>query len=137
MTTIIKIGRIKKGSPLDKKEYGFRILISRSLGGLRWVKTAERKLYYDDWWNGTKSGNIDLELAPSKDLKDALIKYKTITWSEYVRQYTDEIRNNPKAQKALEILSNYDGTVTLLCHCKDENLCHRSIVKQMAEDRKS
>ena len=59
MTTIIKIGRIKKGSPLDKKEYGFRILISqKSWQVLRWVKTAERKLYYDDWWNGTKSGNI-------------------------------------------------------------------------------
>ena len=137
MTAIIKIGRIKKGSPIDKKEYGFRILISRGLGGLRWVKTAERKLYYDDWWNGTKSGNIDLELAPSKGLKDAFIKYKTITWSEYERQFTGEIKDNPKAQKALETLSNYDGTVTLLCHCKDENLCHRSIVKQMAEYRKS
>jgi 3-hydroxyisobutyrate dehydrogenase-like beta-hydroxyacid dehydrogenase len=40
------------------------------------------------------------------------------------------------AQKALEILSNYNGTVTLLCHCLNENLCHRSIVKQMIEDAK-
>jgi uncharacterized protein YeaO (DUF488 family) len=81
-------------------------------------------------------GNPDLELAPSKDLKDALIKYKTIRWCEYVRRFTDEIKNNPKAQKALETLSNYKGTVTLLCHCKDEKLCHRSIVKQMIGDRK-
>jgi hypothetical protein len=36
-----------------------------------------------------------------------------------------------KAQKALEILSNYDGTVTLLCHCENENLCHRSIIKHI------
>jgi uncharacterized protein YeaO (DUF488 family) len=136
MTVIIKLGQIEKGSPLDKKEYGFRILITRGLGVLRWVKTAERKLYYDDWWNGRRSGNPDLELAPSKELKDALIKYKTITWSEYVRRFTDEIKNNPKAQKALEILSNYDGVITLLCHCEDENLCHRSIVKQMIGPRK-
>ena len=136
MTVIIKLGQIKKGSSLDKEEYGFRIFISRGLGGLRYVKTAERKLYYDDWWNGTKSGNPDFELAPSKELKNAFIKYKTLTWSEYVGRYTDEIKNNPKAQKALEKLSNYDGTVTLLCHCKDENLCHRSIVKQIIGYRK-
>lgn len=135
-TTVIKLGQIKKGSPLDKKEYGFRILISRGIGGLRWVKVAERKRYYDDWWNGKKSGNPDLELAPSKELYQAFIKSKTITWSEYVRRFTDEIMNNPKAQKALEILSNYNGTVTLLCHCLNDNLCHRSIVKQMIEDAK-
>ncbi len=129
MTLIIRLGQIKKGSPLDKKEYGLRIFISRGVGGLRVAKVAEKRQYYDDWWNGRKSGNPDLELAPSKELKDALIKYKTITWSEYVRRFTNEIKNNPKAQKALEILSNYDGTVTLLCHCEIENLCHRSIIK--------
>jgi uncharacterized protein YeaO (DUF488 family) len=135
VTTVIKLEQIKKGSRLDKNEYGFRILISRGMGGLRWVKVAERKrYYYDDWWNGKKSGNPDLELAPSKELDQAFIKDKTITWSEYVRRFTDEIMNNPKAQKALEILSNYNGTVTLLCHCLNENLCHRSIVKQMIED---
>ena len=135
MTIIIKLGQIKKGMPLDKTKYGFRIFISRGVGGLRGVKIAEKRQYYDDWWNGRKSGNPDLELAPSKELKDALIKYKTITWSEYVRRYTNEIKNNPKAQKALETLYNYDGIVTLLCHCEDENLCHRSILKQMIGDK--
>jgi uncharacterized protein YeaO (DUF488 family) len=137
VTTVIKLGQIKKGSHLDKNEYGFRILISRGMGALRWVKVADRKrYYYDDWWNGKESGNPDLELAPSKELYQAFIKDRTITWSEYVRRFTDEIMNNPKAQKALEILSNYNGTVTLLCHCLNENLCHRSIVKQMIEDAK-
>ncbi len=136
MAVIIKLGRIKKDAPLDKNEYGFRIFISRGVGGLRGVNVAEKRKYYDDWWNGKKSGNPDFELAPSKELKDAFIKYKTITWSEYVRRFKDEIKNNPKAQKALETLSNYDGTVTLLCHCEVENLCHRSIVKQMVGDIK-
>ena len=126
----------RRAAPLDKNEYGFRIFISRGVGGLRGVNVAEKRQYYDDWWNGKKSGNPDLELAPSKELKDAFIKYKTITWSEYVRRFIDEIKNNPKAQKALEALSNNDGTVTLLCHCEVENLCHRSIVKQMIEDIK-
>jgi uncharacterized protein YeaO (DUF488 family) len=86
-----------------------------------------------EWQKVRKS---DLDLAPSKELKDAFIKYKTITWHEYVRRFTDEIKNNPKAQKALETLYNYDGAVTLLCHCEVENLCHRSIVKQMIGDIK-
>jgi hypothetical protein len=89
VTTVIKLEQIKKGSRLDKNEYGFRILISRGMGGLRWVKVAERKrYYYDDWWNGKKSGNPDLELASSKELDQAFIKDKTITWSEYVRRFT-------------------------------------------------
>lgn len=90
------------------------------MGGLRGVNVAEKRQYYDDWWNGKKSGNPDLQLAPSKELKDAFIKYKMITWSEYVRLFIDELKNNPKAQKALETLANHDGTVTLLCHCEVE-----------------
>ena len=137
MAVIIKLGRIKKGAPLDKNEYGFRIFISRGVGGLRGVMLLKKRQYYDDWWNGKKSGNPDLQLAPSKELKDAFIKYKMITWSEYVRLFIDELKNNPKAQKALETLANYDGTVTLLCHCEVENLCHRSIVKQMIGEIKT
>ena len=68
VAAIIKLGQIKKGTPLDKNEYGFRIFISRGVGGLRGVKVAEKRRYYDDWWNGRKSGNPDLELAPSKGL---------------------------------------------------------------------
>jgi uncharacterized protein YeaO (DUF488 family) len=71
------------------------------VGGLRGAKVAEKRQYYDDWWNGRKSGNPDLELAPSKELKDALIKYKTITWSEYVRRFTNEIKNNPKSTESI------------------------------------
>ena len=68
MAVIIKLGQIKKGLPLDKKEYGFRIFISRGVGGLRGVKVAEKGQYYDDLWNGTKSGNPNLELTPSREL---------------------------------------------------------------------
>jgi uncharacterized protein YeaO (DUF488 family) len=63
-------------------------------------------------------------------------KYKNIDWPEYVRRFTTEINNNPKAQKALEELStNHNGIITLLCHCPNENLCHRSLVKQMVEEK--
>ena len=46
MTAIIKIGRIKKGSPIDKKEYGFRILISTRhlLSLVSWVTCLYRQI---------------------------------------------------------------------------------------------
>jgi uncharacterized protein YeaO (DUF488 family) len=127
---MIKLGQLKKGKPLlDKDLYGLRINIARRI--IRGVKKADQKLYYDDWWNGRESGNPNFELAPTKQLYQAYIKFKIITWSEYVKKFTDEINNNLKAQNALQKLSYYDGTVTLLCHCTDETLCHRSLLKQM------
>ena len=42
MAVIIKLGRIKKGAPLDKNEYGFRIFISRGVGGLRGVNVTAK-----------------------------------------------------------------------------------------------
>jgi hypothetical protein len=47
----------QEGAPLDKNEYGFRIFLSRGVGGLRGISVAEKREYYDDWWNGKKSGN--------------------------------------------------------------------------------
>src|SRR6476469_7111363 len=127
---MIKLGQLKKGKPLlDKDLYGFRINIARRV--IRGVKIADQKLYYDDWWNGRESGNPNFELAPTEELYQAYIKFKTISWSEYVKKFRDEINNNPKAQKALKKLSLYDGTVTLLCHYADDNLCHRSLVRQI------
>jgi len=136
MTLIIKLGQLKKGKPLlDKDLYGFRINIARLV--IRAVKKADQKLYYDDWWNGRESGNPNFELAPSEALRKDFIKYKNIDWQEYVGRFKSEIKNNPKAQKALEELSTNDnGIITLLCHCANENLCHRSLVKQMIEEKK-
>lgn len=132
--TRIKLGHLKKGKPLlDKEVYGFRINIARKV--IRGVKKADQKLYYDDWWNGRESGNPNLELAPSEPLRKDFIKHKNIGWQEYVKRFTSEIENNPKAQRALDELARYDGIITLLCHCSDENKCHRSLVKQMIMDR--
>ena len=132
---MIKLGQLKKGkSLLDKDLYGFRINIARRV--IRGVKRADQKLYYHDWLNGRESGNPNFELAPTEELYQAYIKFKTISWSEYVEKFTDEINNNPKAQNALKKQSVYDGTVTILCHCADDNLCHRSLVKQMVHEKR-
>jgi len=109
---------------------------------------SKQKENWDQWWK---------ELAPSRDLWKSYIKDKKIGWPEYERQYIDEIKNNPESVNLLQIVSSFvngngDGskyvqqeqeqqkrydliqkydTLTLLCHCKDEKYCHRSIVKEM------
>ena len=125
---------------------GFRILIARFRP--RYLRKQDENWHV--WWK---------ELAPSKSLWKEYLKDKKIDWDEYSRRYKLEIQNNPSALKALydlaslgrpnfnpdtnqkeqldsqysDILSKYD-TVTLLCHCKDENHCHRYLVKQMVKE---
>jgi uncharacterized protein YeaO (DUF488 family) len=38
--------------------------------------------------------------------------------------------HQPSQQMTYDLIQKYD-TVTLLCHCKDEKFCHRSIVKDI------
>ena len=130
---------------------GLRILIAR----FRPRYLPKEKENWDEWWK---------ELAPSKSLWKDYLKDKKIDWSEYSRRYKMEIKDNPQGVKALYKLTykNINGgvknnkcggnqqeqqnlcaqdhsmkkfkAVTLLCHCKDEKYCHRSIVKAMVDE---
>jgi uncharacterized protein YeaO (DUF488 family) len=140
----IKLKSLKE--PTEESD-GFRILIARYIP--RYLRKEDEN--WHAWWK---------ELAPSKSLWKEYLKDKKIDWNEYSRRYKLEILNNPLALKALhnlasldrtinrhtnqeeqqgpqsqhsDILSKYDK-VTLLCHCKDENHCHRFLVKQMVKE---
>lgn len=149
-TNSIKLKSLK--DPTEESD-GLRILIAR----FRPRYLPKSKENWDEWWK---------ELAPSKPLWKEYIKDKKIDWPEYSRRYEIEIRNNPRAVKALHKLSsqsisripknikndaddhyqdeqrllNQDHSltifkvVTLLCHCRDEKYCHRSIVKGMVDN---
>jgi uncharacterized protein YeaO (DUF488 family) len=144
----IKLKSLKE--PTERSD-GLRILIARFRP--RYLRKEDEN--WHAWWK---------ELAPSKLLWKEYLKDKKIDWDEYSRRYKLEIQNNPLALKALhnlallgrpivnqdknqkeqeqqhqtlsqhyDILSKYD-TVTLLCHCKDENHCHRFLVKNMVKE---
>ncbi|MGN6350406.1 MAG: DUF488 domain-containing protein [Candidatus Nitrosocosmicus sp.] len=127
----------------DKSADGLRILIAR----FRPRYLPKDKENWDLWCK---------ELAPCRDLWKDYIKDKKIDWTEYSRRYIEEIKSNPQAIQLLQTLAffvndkedrklqehqpsqqlMYDliqkhDTVTLLCHCKDEKFCHRSIVKDI------
>jgi uncharacterized protein YeaO (DUF488 family) len=135
MANSIKLKSLKE---TKEESDGLRVLIAR----YRPRYLPKHKENWDEWWK---------DLAPSRELWKEYIKDKRIEWPEYARQFVIEIRNNPKAVKALQTLATPVNTdidelekekkdyhlatkyrvVTLLCHCRDERHCHRSILKEM------
>ena len=86
-------------------------------------------------------------LGPSEALRDAILGGR-ISWSEYSRRYLKELlepggvdgrnkRIKNKGQKfTLRLLQHLakKQTVTLLCHCaEDERHCHRHLLKSLLE----
>jgi len=115
--------RLKSLKEPTNPEDGLRILIAR----YRPRYLPKNKESWDQWWQ---------DLAPSKALFKEFVKDKTIDWNEYERKFRREIRNNPNSLNTLNGLRSLSKTsnVTILCYCKDENRCHRFIIKQMTEE---
>ncbi len=118
--------KLKSLKEPPSRDDGLRIMIARY--GIRGQKKEYRQ--WDQWKEeGWK------ELAPSPALIREYIKQKKIGWDEYVVKYTLEIKSNRKALEALSRLRSLTATrtVTILCHCRKETRCHRSIIKQMID----
>ncbi|HVF71382.1 MAG TPA: DUF488 family protein [Chthoniobacterales bacterium] len=120
-------------SPIESED-GLRILAARGRGrGL----PRER---FDVWM---------ANLGPSEELRDAILAGK-ISWAAYSRRYLKELmeaggvdarngRIKNHGQKFTLRLLQYLGskqTVTLLCHCaEDEEHCHRHLLKALLEKK--
>jgi uncharacterized protein YeaO (DUF488 family) len=88
-------------------------------------------------------------LGPSEELRDAILGGR-ITWSEYRRRYLKELlepggvdaRNkrikNHGQKFTLRLLQHLakQQTITLLCHCAEEEAhCHRHLLKAVLEKK--
>ena len=118
-------------TPIEPED-GLRILAARGRGrGL----PAER---FDLWM---------ANLGPSEELRDAILTGR-ISWSEYRHRYLKELlepggvdarnkRIKNHGQKFTLRLLQYlakEQTVTLLCHCaEEEQHCHRHLLKAVLE----
>ncbi len=120
-------------SPTEKSD-GLRILAARGRGRRL---PANR---FDVWM---------ASLGPSERLRDAILAGR-ISWSEFSRRYLKELlepggiddrnqRIKNQGQKfTLRLLQHLakKRTVTLLCHCaEDEPHCHRHLLKALLEKR--
>ena len=118
-------------SPIEPGD-GLRILAARGRGrGL----PANR---FDVWM---------ANLGPSEELRDAILAGR-ISWSEYRRRYLKELRETGGVDVRNKRIKNHGQkftlrllqhlaetqTVTLLCHCaEEEKHCHRHLLKALLE----
>ena len=117
---------------IDSQNDGLRILATRGRGrGLP-------KDRYDVWM---------ANLGPSEQLRNDLLTRK-ITWPEFSRRYGKELREDGTIDLRNKVIKNHgqkftlrllqhlaqNQTVTLLCHCaEDEPHCHRHLLKALLD----
>ena len=120
-------------SPIEPDD-GLRILAARGRGrGL----PADR---FDVWM---------ANLGPSEKLRDAILAGK-ISWPEFSRRYHRELLETGGVDAGNQQIKNHGQkftlrllqhlakkqTVTLLCHCaEDERHCHRHLLKALLEKK--
>jgi uncharacterized protein YeaO (DUF488 family) len=100
-------------------EDGFRLLVMRY-----WPRGIAK----------TRVAAWEPALAPSRRL---LASYRSgsMAWEAYAQGYVAEMNRTAAAQAALSQLRQRASTetVTLLCSCTDEALCHRSLLRGLVD----
>jgi uncharacterized protein YeaO (DUF488 family) len=86
------------------------------------------------WPRGVRKDAVDAwhkDLAPSVEL---LRGYQSgeVDWREFARRYRAEMRGQRELIGELSRRAKR-RTVTLLCGCKDESRCHRTLLKKLVE----
>ena len=121
-------------SRIERAKDGLRLLVTRFRGrGL----PASR---YDVWM---------ANLGPSEALLESFLQGK-LTWPEFSRRYRRELFEGSDVDKRNRTIKNHGqkftlrllqeladrGTITLLCHCaEDEPHCHRHLLKKLLKSK--
>ncbi|MCL4547199.1 MAG: DUF488 family protein [Bacteroidetes bacterium] len=118
---------VQLGTPREKNE-GLRIgTVRRPPRGVR--KEDFSKLnYYDVWFpNLSPSDALVKQAQASKDEK---------SWNTFKRKFLAELKSST-ASKDLDLLAalSHQSNLSIGCYCKNENRCHRSILKELLIQR--
>jgi uncharacterized protein YeaO (DUF488 family) len=118
---------VRLGSPRGKAE-GLRVgTVRRPPRGVPKREFGSRD-FYDVWLPN---------LAPSEELlKRALKATDERAWRSFARSYRAEMRH-PEARRVLDLLAalSQGADFSLGCYCVDEDRCHRSILRELLEER--
>lgn len=95
---------------------------------------GRRVLVTQYWPRGIPKTDVDeyvRKLGPSRELLHAF-KRGEIDWSAYTTFYLEEMQNQ-EAKTEIRRLAQLaqDETITLLCMCKDERICHRTLLRDL------
>ena len=114
---------VRLGSPREEGE-GLRIgTVRRPPRGLRKEEYAAKNIY-DVWFPN---------LSPSEPLlKEAQAAEDERAWKAFKRKFLAEMKK-PGASKDLDLLAalSHHTNLSIGCYCKDENRCHRSILREL------
>jgi uncharacterized protein YeaO (DUF488 family) len=118
---------VQLGSPRASNE-GLRIgTVRRPPRGVPKSEFASRN-YYDVWLPN---------LAPSEQLFKAGRSAKDETeWRSFIKRYRSEMSRveNSRVLDLLAALSHH-ANFSVGCYCKDEQRCHRSVLRQLLAER--
>lgn len=116
----------KRWNDRSKRSDGFRILICR----FRPRALAKSDETWDAWYP---------ELGPSRELHAHLYgkKEPLCSWEEFRTRYLEEIKEQSEMIQELAELVAEGKTITLLCSsaCKNAAHCHRSLLRELIEER--
>ena len=114
---------LRLGSPRRSNE-GLRLgTVRRPPRGVPRAEFARRD-YYDVW--------VPI-LSPSQELVTfALRANDERSWKTFVRKFRAEMQQ-PNPARVLELLAalSHQTNFSLGCYCKDENRCHRFVLKEL------
>jgi len=123
----VAIHIVRLGSPRGAKE-GIRLgTVRRPPRGVPKSEYASRD-FYDVWLPN---------LAPSESLvKQALGATDEKSWKAFVRRYRTEMKS-PEVARVLDALAalSQQTNFSVGCYCADEVRCHRSILRELFEER--
>ena len=118
---------VRLGSPRANNE-GLRIgTVRRPPRGVRKEDYASKNIY-DVWFPN---------LSPSEALlKEALAANSEKSWKTFKRKFVAEMKL-PEARRDLDLIAalSHQTNFAIGCYCKDEARCHRSILRELLEQR--
>ena len=120
---------VRLGSPRQTNE-GLRIgTVRRPPRGVKKEEYASKNIY-DVWFpNLSPSEALSKASWPIKDEK---------SWKTFKRKFMAEMKR-PEAKRDLDLLAalSHQTNFAIGCYCEDESRCHRSILRELLEQRRA
>jgi len=122
MIRVVRLGSARRA------DEGPRIgTVRRPPRGIKKEEYASRNIY-DVWFPN---------LSPTEELlKDSFPIENEKEWKTFKRRFLSEMKE-PHARRDLDLLAtlSHQANFSIGCYCEDEKWCHRSILKELLEQR--
>jgi len=106
------------------------IEIEKTVYDKKEASDGKRILVMRFWPRGISKDKVDVWIKELGTDKELIKKWKTgkISWNNFSAEYEKGLKGKEYLLKDLAKQAK-EGTITLLCSCKDMNHCHRYLLK--------